>query len=238
MAAVISSISSGVLGDDMKVHSSKKLVISKSGVRIVPTEKDGWSPFVIKEPLWVPDKEISHCGKCAAKFSFTNRKHHCRRCGNIFCNECCATKLLLPRMSFVDPVRVCLDCQPETKMENRFFERQLKVLLNGALFDVTYADSLKPVSQVCKLSLDHRYLLFDKLEVSPIKLNQVTNLVVSENQETGLPCVFIECESMAGNVSIQLEVNSEEQHRKNAFVWMSAIQQAIEFAGVAEANEY
>ena len=41
----------------------------------------------------------------------------------------------LPRMSFVDPVRLCNECLSKTKKEKDFFETHLKILLTGiALF--------------------------------------------------------------------------------------------------------
>ncbi len=40
--------------------------------------------------VWQPDHEVSQCPTCDRKFGFFQRKHHCRRCGNIFCALCSA----------------------------------------------------------------------------------------------------------------------------------------------------
>jgi hypothetical protein len=37
---------------------------------------------------WIPDHLINNCQKCNSTFSLTNRKHHCRNCGGIFCGLC------------------------------------------------------------------------------------------------------------------------------------------------------
>lgn len=38
---------------------------------------------------WKPDSEVQACESCRKEFTtFTRRKHHCRRCGGIFCDAC------------------------------------------------------------------------------------------------------------------------------------------------------
>ena len=42
---------------------------------------------------WKDDAEVNQCNSCGNGFSLTNRKHHCRNCGNIFCNDCSAKQV-------------------------------------------------------------------------------------------------------------------------------------------------
>ncbi|XP_030059004.1 RUN and FYVE domain-containing protein 2 isoform X1 [Microcaecilia unicolor] len=58
--------------------------------------------------VWLQDKEASHCKLCEKEFSLSRRKHHCRNCGEIFCNSCSDNELPLP--SSPKPVRVCDTC--------------------------------------------------------------------------------------------------------------------------------
>jgi hypothetical protein len=37
---------------------------------------------------WIDDNSSDICLTCSSKFSFLKRKHHCRRCGVLTCNEC------------------------------------------------------------------------------------------------------------------------------------------------------
>ena len=37
---------------------------------------------------WVPDEASSSCMGCHEGFTFLNRRHHCRSCGELFCGEC------------------------------------------------------------------------------------------------------------------------------------------------------
>mmetsp|Transcript_4772 Transcript_4772/g.7250 ORF Transcript_4772/g.7250 Transcript_4772/m.7250 type:complete len:1355 (-) Transcript_4772:364-4428(-) len=39
------------------------------------------------DALWVSDDSAWHCKKCAVQFTLFYRKHHCRRCGGVFCND-------------------------------------------------------------------------------------------------------------------------------------------------------
>ncbi|KAL2769731.1 RUN and FYVE domain-containing protein 2 isoform a [Daubentonia madagascariensis] len=58
--------------------------------------------------VWLKDKEATHCKLCEKEFSLSKRKHHCRNCGEIFCNACSDNELPLP--SSPKPVRVCDAC--------------------------------------------------------------------------------------------------------------------------------
>ncbi|KAL2485991.1 phosphoinositide binding [Abeliophyllum distichum] len=57
---------------------------------------------------WVDD--ASHCQGCSAQFTFINRKHHCRRCGGLFCNSCTQQRMVL-RGQGDSPVRICEPCK-------------------------------------------------------------------------------------------------------------------------------
>ncbi|XP_063097422.1 zinc finger FYVE domain-containing protein 21 isoform X5 [Cavia porcellus] len=142
-------------------RDAKKLVRSPSGLRMVPEHRAFGSPFGLEEPQWVPDKECSRCMQCEAKFDFITRKHHCRRCGRCFCDRCCSRKVPLRRMCFVDPVRQCASCALVSLSEAEFYDKQLKVLLSGATFLVTFGNSENPETMVCRLSNNQRCLILD-----------------------------------------------------------------------------
>jgi hypothetical protein len=55
----------------------------------------------IHEYQWQQDDQVAACNICIKDFSVARRKHHCRRCGRIFCNECSDNKMTLPSSSKV-----------------------------------------------------------------------------------------------------------------------------------------
>ncbi|XP_005149637.2 zinc finger FYVE domain-containing protein 21 isoform X1 [Melopsittacus undulatus] len=161
-----------------EARDAKKLVRSPSGLRMVPEHRSARSPFGLDEPPWVPDKECPRCMQCDTKFDFITRKHHCRRCGKCFCDKCCSKKVPLPRMCFVDPVRQCAECALISQKESEFYDKQLKVLMNGATFFVTLGTSEKSELMVCRLSNNQRYLVLDGDSHYEIEIIQISTVQI------------------------------------------------------------
>lgn len=59
---------------------------------------------------WAKDESVANCRSCNEAFSFGNRKHHCRNCGNIFCGKCAFRTQPIPQRAIKEAVRVCDDC--------------------------------------------------------------------------------------------------------------------------------
>ncbi len=53
---------------------SRRLVRSKSGLRIVSQHERGDIPWRLEEPHWVRDEECEQCIVCKAKFDFIKRR--------------------------------------------------------------------------------------------------------------------------------------------------------------------
>ncbi|KAK8166187.1 FYVE zinc finger-domain-containing protein [Phyllosticta citrichinensis] len=87
-------------------------------------------------PTWQPDNDVSNCPVCGTQFSFWYRKHHCRKCGRVVCNNCSPHRITIPRQYIVrapdemtrmlqapptynpalgggEEVRVCNPCVPD-----------------------------------------------------------------------------------------------------------------------------
>ncbi|XP_066383787.1 protein FREE1-like isoform X1 [Miscanthus floridulus] len=70
-------------------------------------------PMNEEKDHWVPDEAVSKCTACAADFSAFNRRHHCRNCGDVFCDKCTQGRTPLNTDADAQPVRVCDRCMAE-----------------------------------------------------------------------------------------------------------------------------
>ena len=61
---------------------------------------------------WKADKEVAACEGCQGSFGLIHgrRRHHCRQCGGIFCNQCSQHRVLLPSGDGQVAHRACAAC--------------------------------------------------------------------------------------------------------------------------------
>ncbi|XP_041084029.1 WD repeat and FYVE domain-containing protein 3 isoform X2 [Polyodon spathula] len=59
---------------------------------------------------WVKDEGGDSCSGCTLRFSLTERRHHCRNCGQLFCQKCSRFQSEIKRLKISSPVRVCQNC--------------------------------------------------------------------------------------------------------------------------------
>ena len=84
-------------------------------------EKSGASTMEFVEPErwqkkhWVRDDAATECTGCFSAFGFSNRKHHCRACGQIFCSSCSSQQAMLPHLGYTEPQRVCVLCSDKQR---------------------------------------------------------------------------------------------------------------------------
>lgn len=62
---------------------------------------------------WVPDEAVTKCTACATDFNAFVRRHHCRNCGDIFCDKCTQGRTALTADQNAPVVRVCDRCMAE-----------------------------------------------------------------------------------------------------------------------------
>lgn len=74
---------------DMLAMDTNKLVIRleklMTSLPVEPIKRRAHEQAVVP---WVPEDVVKLCPNCAKSFNLTRRKHHCRLCGSIMCNDC------------------------------------------------------------------------------------------------------------------------------------------------------
>lgn len=104
-------------------------IVSTSALPLVETSRPSSSPVADfyetarsdKRSAWMPDSTRTSCTICRTAFTFSNRKHHCRKCGNLVCDKCSKARQIVKfpavekSSEAVDvssgPVRVCDNCK-------------------------------------------------------------------------------------------------------------------------------
>ncbi|MES1915576.1 MAG: hypothetical protein MHM6MM_007501, partial [Cercozoa sp. M6MM] len=75
-----------------------------------------WFRVVREVAQWERDEAAPECPFCAKKFTMVERRHHCRKCGQVCCSACSRRKAPAPSLGFPEPVRVCDICYESTKV--------------------------------------------------------------------------------------------------------------------------
>ncbi|XP_053329072.1 zinc finger FYVE domain-containing protein 1-like [Spea bombifrons] len=70
----------------------------------------GFVKDVARPSYWVSDQDITSCHGCKKPFSPKMSKHHCRSCGQGFCESCSGCRRPVPSRGWHHPVRVCDAC--------------------------------------------------------------------------------------------------------------------------------
>lgn len=66
---------------------------------------------------WMPDSASDICLVCEARFTTTNRRHHCRMCGILVCSKCCKDKTMIGHISATKKQKVCRHCSSKKQDE-------------------------------------------------------------------------------------------------------------------------
>ncbi|KAM9366355.1 pleckstrin homology domain-containing family F member 1 [Symphorus nematophorus] len=59
---------------------------------------------------WIPNQASAICMRCSDKFSMTQRRHHCRKCGFVVCGACSKKRAVIEHIHPTKCLRVCNKC--------------------------------------------------------------------------------------------------------------------------------
>ena len=136
------------------VFIDNKRIIDDKQLGCTPPERDfvmmNLSNIYPKETKkWIDGTLVINCQKCSVKFGLLNRKHHCRACGGVFCNDCCCKYIVIPEKYIHKP-----------QEDDTYIKR----LTNATKWFGTVTDNNSRVCDEC----------FNKIN----NLNKITNIIL------------------------------------------------------------
>mmetsp|Transcript_16109 Transcript_16109/g.21290 ORF Transcript_16109/g.21290 Transcript_16109/m.21290 type:complete len:275 (+) Transcript_16109:135-959(+) len=171
------------------------------------------------KPQYIDDTEAHGCFKCHQAFDMMERRHHCRRCQNVFCGKC--SKYRRPVLIFdkQNPQRLCRQCYDEVPSENDFVARHLPLLKGGGTFAQRILVGKRPIFM--KLSSDMSQLEYRE----PGKRGQTNTLPLHNIESVGAviydsPVTF-QIVNKNGN-TVKLDASNDRERD----AWVSAIGEA------------
>jgi hypothetical protein len=135
-----------------------------------------------EDPSWLKDNEAAFCFKCEHKFSSSRRRHHCRRCRNIFCGKCSEHKSKILACDVTKHVRVCTDCFMELINENRTIGETLPFLRGGDTFKMKAMMGLSSKIVSLRLMADNKTLMYEediRRELVQFRLTDIDDIVAT-----------------------------------------------------------
>ncbi|KAI9023684.1 FYVE zinc finger-domain-containing protein [Phycomyces nitens] len=93
--------SSSIVQSDSSIHEEEEEMERQT----IRSERTLTEPAPRTLHVWEADRQALECRRCARRFNFLVRRHHCRRCGLVVCDRCSGHRIRLPFEHIIqDPV--------------------------------------------------------------------------------------------------------------------------------------
>lgn len=138
--------------------------------------------------FWIDDKKCKNCYECDTAFTLFNRRHHCRKCGKVFCSKCASNTIPSYNNSQnqVLQVRVCNYCyclyleRPDTygkfkpiskrmSLSHRLTASQSTEVTNNAKRETHAEESRRDSSSLDKLKRSPAIEVADKAQSDSVR---------------------------------------------------------------------
>lgn len=169
----------------------------------------------------VADALRDQCPHCQEAFTYSKRRHHCRLCGDVFCDACSNHRcdLPLPGPEFEKPVRVCDFCFTDVERGNFFSMRRYLTVLhlyNGTDDESGVATASNVNAALSALTQDLDQMvhsadqLSEKLSIPPEVLipELLKHLSYYDTCDRAVCCLasLLSLENLAGSTNYTLQV--------------------------------
>ena len=96
----------GLMGGD---HDRGAKLTATKQPKMSREEAIAYHAFHVDKSSWKPNGSSNVCSNCDVKFTFVNRRHHCRKCGELVCRKCSTQNVLVADIGG-KKMRVCDAC--------------------------------------------------------------------------------------------------------------------------------
>jgi len=142
----------------------------------------------MRRAIWAEDESTTYCTKCKTDFGIAVFKHHCRKCGLIFCHECSRSKLLIPAEEIVLRPSGMINSVGQ-KLGNDY---------------VNLEDEFRAPQRVCDGCSHQLRNIQSDLRLLVSRANQELSIDVNESRILSLPAVDFYLENEIKNATLML----------------------------------
>jgi len=121
-------------------------------------EKDGAGELKSAAPVWIPDTNTERCPNCNNVFNLMRRRHHCRNCGGLTCDDCSKQRRVLKFSKTTESTeeRVCDKCAKGTTVQEQREEQRDSVIIKPPPVTLPYyVDDIQIIKTCCKRTCEY-----------------------------------------------------------------------------------
>ena len=159
--------------------SKQQLALQRGETRLATEHPETREPAAMNASQWTSDDEVSACMQCRKGFGFYRRKHHCRRCGAVFCWECSSKRLTLRDTNGdTHASRVCDACSlaPQFELVHEIFDGEDPL---GIDFVWPMVERVQPMSQAAARK-QFAHLVNEGLRIVAVQGRDVTQVPMDQ----------------------------------------------------------
>ncbi|KAI9299192.1 FYVE-domain-containing protein [Neoconidiobolus thromboides FSU 785] len=98
--------------------------------RLINSNKNS-NPISLQSQFWEIDSDVSGCRSCQKPFSLFVRRHHCRRCGLIYCDSCSSARIDLKNYHLTYDLSGSINSEEEAPTPQRVCDPCYKIIRSG-----------------------------------------------------------------------------------------------------------